>query len=90
MPDVIKIDVEGHELKVINGLIQTIRVIRPLLFLELHPEMIRRENDNISDLLTFFENAGYRGKKLNGQAIKLRELSDLHAVTRIILEPLPV
>lgn len=64
MPDVIKIDVEGHELKVINGLIQTIRVIRPLLFLELHPEMIRRENDNISDLLTFFENAGYRGKKL--------------------------
>src|SRR5262245_43815018 len=32
-PDVIKIDVEGHELKVINGLIQTIIVIKPLLFL---------------------------------------------------------
>ena len=86
-PDVIKIDVEGHELKVINGLIQTIRVMKPLLFLELHPEMIRRENDHLSDLVTLFENAGYRGKKLNGQAIKLGELRDLHAITRIILEP---
>jgi FkbM family methyltransferase len=89
-PDVIKIDVEGHELKVINGLIRTIMAIKPLLFLELHPGLIARENDNISDLWTFFENAGYRGKKPNGQAIELRELRDLHAVTRIILEPLPV
>src|SRR5262249_42303482 len=86
-PDVIKIDVEGHELKVISGLIQTIRVTKPLLFLEIHPEMIRRENDSISDLWTFFENAGYRGKKLNGQAIKLSELRQMHAITRIIFEP---
>src|SRR5262249_2150663 len=65
-PDVIKIVVEGHELKVINGLIQTIMVSKPLLFLELHPELIRRENDNISDLWPFFKNAGYRVKKPNG------------------------
>ena len=89
-PDVIKIDVEGHELKVINGLIQTIMVLKPLLFLELHPELIRRENNDISDLWPFFRNAGYRVKKLNGQAIELPELRDLDAITRIILEPLPV
>jgi hypothetical protein len=65
-------------------------VIKPLLFLELHPELITRENDDITDLWTFFENAGYRGKKLNGQAIELRELRDLQAITRVILEPLPV
>ena len=86
----IKIDVEGHELKVINGLIQTIMVLKPLLFLELHPELIRRENNDISDLWPFFRNAGYRVKKLNGQAIELPELRDLDAITRIILEPLPV
>ena len=88
-PDVIKIDVEGHELKAINGLIQTIKATKPLLFVELHPEMIRREEDNISDLWTFFENEGYRGK-LNGQAISLAKLRDLHAITRIIFEPLRV
>jgi FkbM family methyltransferase len=87
-PDVIKIDVEGHELKVINGLIQTIKFLKPLVFLEVHPELIRRENDNISDLCAVFENADYRAKQLNGEAINFGELRDLQVITRIILEPL--
>jgi FkbM family methyltransferase len=86
-PDVIKIDVEGHELKVIKGLAQTIKSAKPLLFLEVHPERITRENDNISDLSAFFEDAGYRGKRCNGEPIELRELVDLHADARIIFEP---
>lgn len=35
-PDLIKIDVEGAELQAIAGLAQTMRTIRPVLFVELH------------------------------------------------------
>lgn len=36
VPDLIKIDVEGAELRVIEGLASTMRSARPLLFIELH------------------------------------------------------
>lgn len=35
-PDLIKIDVEGAELRVVDGLVETLRVTRPLAFIELH------------------------------------------------------
>lgn len=35
-PELIKIDVEGAELKVITGLARTMRALRPLVFVELH------------------------------------------------------
>lgn len=35
-PELIKIDVEGAEVRVIDGLKQTMRELRPLLFIELH------------------------------------------------------
>src|SRR5262249_12911497 len=44
-PDVVKIDVEGHEIKVLKGLWETLENNRPLIFLELHPTRIREEGD---------------------------------------------
>jgi len=52
-PDAIKIDVEGHEIKVLKGLSETIHSCSPLIFLEVHPERIPEEGDSISFLETF-------------------------------------
>jgi len=36
MPDLMKIDVEGHELQVLEGALDTIRTAKPLLLIEVH------------------------------------------------------
>ena len=67
LPDVIKIDVEGHEAKVIRGLAEIIRKAKPLVFVELHPNRINREGDRIADLLQFFEREVYEAASLSSQ-----------------------
>ena len=67
VPDVIKIDVEGHEVKVVRGLAGTIRKAKPLVFVELHPARINREGDRLIDLLDFFEREGYEAQSLSTQ-----------------------
>jgi len=52
-PDLLKIDVEGHELQVLRGAIKTITEFNPVIFYEAHGT----ELDEIYDLLT---DLGYR------------------------------
>ena len=59
--DFIKIDVEGHELAVLAGAIQTLRRCRPVVLLEVRPandEAVRR----------FFGELGYEGKTIGALA----------------------
>lgn len=44
IPDTIKIDVEGHEGAVLLGAKETIKALRPLIFLEVHLWFLRRHN----------------------------------------------
>ena len=46
-PDFIKIDVEGFELDVINGALETIRKYKPGIFIEIHSDTIGFEIKNI-------------------------------------------
>jgi FkbM family methyltransferase len=55
-PDIIKIDVEGAELMVLEGLRQTIANNRPTIFLETHASKLR---NNIGRLIDLIEDAQY-------------------------------
>jgi len=46
-PSVIKIDVEGAELDVLKGGIQTFKSIKPILILGMHPEFIKMKGDTL-------------------------------------------
>lgn len=65
-PDVIKIDVEGHEIKVLKGLSEIIRRCSPLIFLEIHPRRIAEEGDDINFLEEFFGGLGYTASWVSG------------------------
>jgi len=58
-PDVIKIDVEGHELKVLHGLARVIEQNHPMIFLELHPFHLEKEGDDLADIEKFITDHNY-------------------------------
>jgi len=55
----IKIDCEGFEYRVLLGARRVLAEKRPTLFVELHPEMIRRAGDAPEDVCALLRDAGY-------------------------------
>jgi len=88
-PDAIKIDVEGHEVKVVKGLAGEIHRSRPLVFLEVHPARIAGENDSIADMVSIFRSARYEAHFDDGTPIDLDALAGSSLpVARLYLAPL--
>jgi len=58
--DLMKIDVEGYELKVIRGATQLLTRFKPVLFVELDDRNLRDQGDSAYDLITFLQDLGYR------------------------------
>jgi FkbM family methyltransferase len=62
-PRLVKVDVEGAEVRVLRGAAQTLREMRPALLIELHaPDLASAARDLLHD-------AGYRFYELSGQPI---------------------
>ena len=87
-PDVVKIDVEGHEVKIVRGLSQTVKSLKPLVFLELHPPLILEENDNIDDLLQVFVNCGYGVSSTSGKPVSMGDVARFTDDQRLVFTPL--
>jgi FkbM family methyltransferase len=86
-PDVIKIDVEGHEVKVLDGLKATIRDSKPLLFLEIHPTRVTEEGDRLDDVERFLADLGYRAESTNGKPLPMSVISTATTDRRMVLHP---
>jgi len=48
--DVVKIDVEGYEYRVLQGAVNFFQKVRPLIFLEVHPHLLNMYNNTILNL----------------------------------------
>lgn len=56
----IKIDVEGYELHVIRGALNTIRKFKPILFVELNEENLKQFGQSSETLVNLLRELGYR------------------------------
>ncbi len=57
--DLIKIDVDGYELKVIQGAIETLKLHKPFLLLEIGPKSMETVEDKATDLVSQLSDLGY-------------------------------
>jgi FkbM family methyltransferase len=70
VPTHVKIDVEGHEAAVLRGARSTLERYSPLLFLELHNQMVESDGGNPKDALDILEDLGYRTLTLGTKRIE--------------------
>src|SRR3974390_134137 len=57
--DLIKIDVDGHELPVLQGATETLRRFRPILVMEMSPYIHSERGYSFADFVRLLQNAGY-------------------------------
>jgi FkbM family methyltransferase len=73
--DVIKMDVEGAEMRVLRGATNTLRRDKPILLLELFDAALRGQGSSAEQVLTFLKGAGfdlYQFDAASGKPIALR------------------
>lgn len=66
--DLIKLDVDGFELKVLRGATQVLSRIKPKIILEVTPYTLEEQNDSLEALIEFLYNANYRLFTENGKS----------------------
>jgi FkbM family methyltransferase len=89
-PDVVKIDVDGHELRVIQGLRETLRRNRPLLFLEVHPHLIAADpaNGTVAELVDELRALGFHSAEFHtGSVVAVEGIGELNEIDRCLLRP---
>jgi FkbM family methyltransferase len=87
MPAMIKIDVEGAEMEVLRGAARVVRAGKPILFLELHLDVLEKQGEPVAGPLAALKSDGYRfrtvaGDRLSPQAIQRSLLAILRIVGR--------
>lgn len=70
IPDVIKVDVEGFELNVLQGATKVLQNYNPIIFLEVHPMYLTKFGSNLQMLLEILQNYNYQLYSYNLNLIK--------------------
>jgi len=87
-PALVKIDVEGHEAEVLRGARETLHRLRPILFLELHLDMLEQKREPLPALLAGLVSAGYGFESTRGDRMSANRIArSLKAILRIVGRP---
>ena len=69
-PDMMKIDVEGHEFDVLKGARKLLLAQKPLLSLEVHPGALSHRGISPLEIAQFLEDAGYQFQDMWNRRVK--------------------
>jgi len=84
-PDFIKIDIEGFELDALIGAAETLRKVRPTLYLEMHGETMTEKREKVHAIVVFLAAIGYDSiQHLETGALLTPQNSDLAAEGHLV------
>ncbi len=86
-PDTIKIDVEGYEFRVLKGARRVLGEFHPLVFLEIHPEVLGRWGTAIAEIYAFLEGFGYAIVDPSGSPVSAAAVARDGLVRRVVCLP---
>ena len=69
-PDIIKIDVEGAEMKILKGMKKTLSKFSPKLLVGIHVDILKKQGTSGEDVMTFLQKNNYLPYKIQGREIK--------------------
>jgi len=76
--DLLKVDVEGGELKVLTGAVETLQRFHPDLLIEVHPKRLRESGDSPQEVLKLLVENGYAVQRIidfhNQGEVELQEV----------------
>lgn len=81
--DLVKIDVEGHEVDVLNGSSGTITRHEPSLLMEIHPSQLEERGQTVHQLLSLVFELGYSTVYLVEEGVELTRDEAMDAVDRV-------
>lgn len=81
-PEVMKIDVEGAEIKVLKGSMETLKACKPKIFLSLHPRHIKALGDSTDEITNICQELGYKILTIDGASNE-----DFHD-NEVLLQPI--
>jgi hypothetical protein len=76
-PDMIKIDVEGFELYVLQGATRALSR-RPVLYLEIHPQLTAKLGYDHTKCFDLMNENGYKITEVNGRTMTRKEFRQRH------------
>lgn len=89
IPDLIKIDVEGYELAVLQGARRLLESRHPALYLEMHGETMNEKRANVRAIVAYLNAIGYEnichiesGEKITDENCELASQGHLYAAER--------
>ena len=83
----IKIDVEGAELSVIKGALETIRKNKPVIFIELLRKWSKIFGYHPNDVLRILQEIGYKAFEVNRALTSIESIDDSTVSTNFLLLP---
>ena len=74
--DAVKIDVEGAELKVLNGMRDVLRTARPVLLIEANEDALRRQAASTAAMIALLGELGYEIRVFSGRTGEVERLAE--------------